>query len=46
MVKTGRLDLSKEYGVPVEAVEFVNEPNMLANTGFPKDYTAADLMDK
>lgn len=36
-------DLSKEYGVPVEAVEFVNEPNMLQNTGFPKDYTAADF---
>lgn len=36
-------DLSREYGVPVEAVEFVNEPNMLKNTGFPKDYTAADF---
>ena len=36
-------DLSKEHGVPVEAVEFVNEPNMLQNTGFPKDYTAADF---
>ena len=36
-------DLSREYGVPVEAVEFVNEPNMLQNTGFPKDYTAADF---
>ena len=35
--------LSKEYGVPVEAVEFVNEPNMLQSTGFPKDYTAADF---
>ena len=35
--------LSKEHGVPVEAVEFVNEPNMLKNTGFPKDYTAADF---
>ena len=35
--------LSKEYGVPIEAVEFVNEPNMLKNTGFPKDYTAADF---
>ena len=30
-------------GVPVEAVEFVNEPNMLKVTGFPKDYTAADF---
>ncbi len=35
--------LSKEHGVPIEAVEFVNEPNMLQNTGFPKDYTAADF---
>ncbi len=32
--------LSKEHGVPIEAVEFVNEPNMLTSTGFPKDYTA------
>ena len=35
--------LSREHGVPIEAVEFVNEPNMLKNTGFPKDYTAADF---
>ena len=33
--------LSKEHGVPVEAVEFVNEPNMMQNTGFPKGYTPA-----
>ena len=25
------------------AVEFVNEPNMLKNIGFPKDYTATDF---
>ena len=31
--------LSKEYGVPIEAVEFVNEPNMGETTGFPKGYT-------
>jgi len=36
-------DLSREQGVPIQAVEFVNEPNMLKNTGFPKDYTAADF---
>ena len=36
-------DLSREHGVPIEAVEFVNEPNMLQSTGFPKDYTAADF---
>ncbi len=35
--------LSKEHGVPIEAVEFVNEPNMLQSTGFPKGYTAADF---
>ena len=33
---------SKEYGVPISASEFVNEPNMLSETGFPKGYTAAD----
>ena len=31
--------LSREHGVSIEAVEFVNEPNMLAVTGFPKGYT-------
>ena len=36
-------DLSREQGCPIEAVEFVNEPNMLQMTGFPKDYTAADF---
>ena len=36
-------DLSRELGCPIEAVEFVNEPNMLQNTGFPKGYTAADF---
>ena len=36
-------DLSRELGCPIEAVEFVNEPNMLQNTGFPKDYSAADF---
>ena len=35
--------LSKAHGVPIEAVEFVNEPNMLTVTGFPKGYTAADF---
>ncbi len=34
--------LSKEYGVPISAAEFANEPNMLEETGFPKGYTAAD----
>ena len=35
--------LSKKLGCPIEAVEFVNEPNMLKATGFPKDYTAEDF---
>ena len=35
------MDLSKEYGVPVEAVEFTNEPNIMSTSGFPKGYTAA-----
>lgn len=30
---------SKEYGVPICAVEFTNEPNMMEGTGFPKGYT-------
>lgn len=33
--------LSKEYGVPIHAAEFANEPNMMEDTGFPKGYTAA-----
>ncbi len=33
---------SKEYGVPIEAAEFANEPNMLSDTGFPPGYTDAD----
>lgn len=31
--------LSKEYGVPIHAAEFTNEPNMMEETGFPKGYT-------
>ena len=31
--------LSTEHGVPIEAVEFTNEPNMMEATGFPKGYT-------
>lgn len=33
---------SKEYGVPINGSEFVNEPNMMSETGFPKGYTPAD----
>ncbi len=32
--------LSTEHGVPIDAVEFTNEPNMMEITGFPKGYTA------
>ncbi len=31
---------SKEYGVPILAAEFANEPNMLQDTGFPAGYKA------
>jgi len=43
---------SKEYGVPIQAAEFANEPNMLEDTGFPAGYKAehyhrdADLFAK
>lgn len=30
--------LSREYGVPINAAEFTNEPNMMEDTGFPKGY--------
>ena len=33
---------SKEYGVPINAAEFTNEPNMLAISGLPQGYTAED----
>ena len=33
---------SADYGVPISGSEFVNEPNMLDNTGFPAGYTAED----
>lgn len=29
--------------MPIEAVEFTNEPSMIEITGFPKGYTAADF---
>ncbi len=32
-------DFSREYGVPIEAAEFMNEPNLLAGSGGPKGYT-------
>lgn len=33
---------SKEYGVPIAAAEFTNEPNMMAMSGLPAGYTAED----
>ena len=33
---------SREYGVPISAAEFTNEPNLIALSGLPKGYTAAD----
>lgn len=35
-------DFSHRYGVDIDAVEFMNEPNMLELSGAPKGYTAAD----
>ena len=35
-------DFSYEYGVDIDAAEFMNEPNMLEMSGAPKGYTAAD----
>ena len=33
---------SADYGVPINGSEFVNEPNMMSETGFPGGYTPAD----
>lgn len=33
--------LSEEYGVPIQAVEFTNEPAAMEETGFPENYDAA-----
>ena len=37
-------DFSKEYGVPIEAVEFMNEPNLLAYSGAPEGYNFDDFI--
>ncbi|MBE6678084.1 MAG: beta-glucuronidase [Ruminococcaceae bacterium] len=37
-------NLSHEYGVDIDAAEFMNEPNMLEMSGAPKGYTAADFV--
>lgn len=33
---------SKEYGVPINAAEFTNEPNLMSISGLPKGYTPED----
>lgn len=33
---------SADYGVPINGSEFVNEPNMMSETGFPCGYTPDD----
>ncbi|WP_286167260.1 hypothetical protein [Clostridium sp. J1101437_171009_A5] len=35
-------DFSHQYGVDIDAVEFMNEPNILELSGAPQGYTAAD----
>ena len=35
-------DFSHQYGVDIDAVEFMNEPNMMEMSGAPAGYTAAD----
>lgn len=35
--------LSRDYGVPIAAAEFMNEPNMLEGSGAPAGYTPADF---
>lgn len=35
-------DYSIDYGVPIDAVEFMNEPNMINLSGGPKGYTVQD----
>jgi len=36
-------EYSKNYGVPISAVEFCNEPNLMQFFGFVDDYTAEDF---
>lgn len=37
------MDTSLEYGVPVAAVEFTNEPNIISALGFSQEYTVKDF---
>ena len=37
-------EFSKNYGTPIDAAEFMNEPNMLAFSGAPSGYTSKDYV--
>ena len=37
-------DFSRKYGVDINAVEFMNEPNMMELSGAPKGYTPEDFV--
>ncbi len=37
-------DFSRDYGVPISAAEFMNEPNLLSGSGAPEDYTFDDYI--
>lgn len=36
-------DYSRDYGVPISAAEFMNEPNLMTMGGAPEGYTCVDL---
>lgn len=37
-------DFSRDYGVPINAAEFMNEPNLLSGSGAPKGYTVEHFL--
>lgn len=37
-------NFSREYGVPIDAAEFMNEPNLLSGSGAPKGYTVEHFL--
>ena len=37
-------DFSRDYGVPIDAAEFMNEPNLLSGSGAPKGYNFDDYI--
>ncbi|MGM9597067.1 MAG: AI-2E family transporter [Eubacteriales bacterium] len=37
-------DFSAQYGVPIDAAEFMNEPNMMEMSGAPEGYTPANFV--